>query len=1592
MTVKQVFGWVVFSALLSTAGATTKYVTPSGGGSFSGDDWANAYSNVQAAINACPSASDEVRLSYGVYSNTSQLVVTNHAGLTIRGGYLGSGEDVTSTPTVLTRSLSVTNRIFYGQASTLTLDRLWVAGGLGVTNGVGVYLTNCITLVTNCVIASNSLVSTVGGVIQGGGLYATTGTLTVANSLVRNNILSGNTALGNRYGAGLFAMNAAVTLSGVAFVSNTITCVNPDYGAGAYLMGGSARITGCSFETNTIDNTWNVYGVGLGADSVRPLTISNCFFRGNSSSGTAVYYVTGGALYMGGTTLFDVSACEFVFNFLSGNAGGVYAQSKRGSAICLTGAGVGGVISDCSMTGFTNGIALEMIYADVQSTNRVTIRNTSIRGALAEGGGIFKMGAGTLILTNCLVTGTAAHGLHATVGTTIVAQCTLADNRGWGVSNAPALVAITNSVIWGNYIGGVSSTNGKYSYTCSQDALAGTGNMTNNPLFIAGYYLSAAGLPFQGADSPCIGVGSLTAEDAGLDSRTTRTDAGADSGQVDLGYHASTSTVLVVSNLNLYVDVASGSDANDGWTSGNPLKTITAALGKAIDGTAIYVATGRYYRASGEVFPLISRTPNLRIVGANRATTILDATGTNRVFSADGRGRVWFQGLTIANGQESQCAGINMLSCLSAVVTNCVFLNNRIPNATVSSWGGGLSVVNGKLTVADCVFRGNGFWNYSSSWGGGIYAVNTEAVLVRTLFETNFLGINSGAYGAAVYLSGGNAFVDSCTFSSNYLGKGYNLQGGAMCASAVSPLTISNCTFLGNNAVAFNGLAQGGALYVSGSRPLTISRCRFSGSKVGSNVGREGGTIYLTGATLAGTLSDCDISGDVGSFPEMLLIDTTGTNGLVIQNTVLTGQTGSGINKKGTGSLSLTNCLLHSIPAHAVLAGTGTVTIANSTIAASAGWGVTNNQSTVTVVNSIIRGNYAGGISSTNGSVTYTCGQESVPGPGNMIADPLLFAGFYLSVNGLPYQNADSPCINAGSGLASSFGLDTRTTRTDGAGDSGVVDLGYHAPEGTVGTLSNMVLYVDVVTGSDANNGWTPEWPLKTITAALDKTIAGSTIYVATGRYYQASGEVFPLTSRQINLTMIGANRDTTILDATGTNRVFSADGRGSIWLQGLTFTNGNAASGAGVFLPACSTVITNCTVVGNRHSTYITISGIGIYALYGTLSVVDSVVRANGTPVQVSDIYGGGIYAYGASVTLRNVGFILNYLKPNAPGQGASLYLNGGNALIEDCYFATNYMDVGHTHRGGAIYASSVNPLTIAKSSFIGNYDSGNNQYTYGGALSIIASPVVISNCSFFGNFVKTGNAGSRGGAIDLQDCKPFKIVSCIFTGNQTRIANVRLMEGSTIYVTGNAAGTIENCTIEGQKATNSAPECLSISPAVSNAVTLVNTTLRGGFGSALYKHGLGTVALTNCLIHSFTNHAIHVTTGSVVLANVTLANNSGWGVTNTTNSVVVLNSILWGNASGGITGPVSAGYTCSQEAQAGDWNMVANPLFVDEPAGNFRLRKASPCVNTGLKEDWMSTAFDLDGQPRVIGFKVDRGVYEMTSPPASGTVIMVR
>jgi hypothetical protein len=66
---------------------------------------------------------------------------------------------------------------------------------------------------------------------------------------------------------------------------------------------------------------------------------------------------------------------------------------------------------------------------------------------------------------------------------------------------------------------------------------------------------------------------------------------------------------------------------------------------------------------------------------------------------------------------------------------------------------------------------------------------------------------------------------------------------------------------------------------------------------------------------------------------------------------------------------------------------------------------------------------------------------------------------------------------------------------------------------------------------------------------------------------------------------------------------------------------------------------------------------------------------------------------------------------------------------------------------------------------------------------------------------------------------------------------------------------------------------------------------------------------------------------------------------------------------------------YSCIQNGYDGEGNIDSDPLFLDAATGDYHLTKESGCVDTGYPDDAYTGETDIDGNPRVMGGRVDIG-----------------
>lgn len=175
-----------------------------------------------------------------------------------------------------------------------------------------------------------------------------------------------------------------------------------------------------------------------------------------------------------------------------------------------------------------------------------------------------------------------------------------------------------------------------------------------------------------------------------------------------------------------------------------------------------------------------------------------------------------------------------------------------------------------------------------------------------------------------------------------------------------------------------------------------------------------------------------------------------------------------------------------------------------------------------------------------------------------------------------------------------------------------------------------------------------------------------------------------------------------------------------------------------------------------------------------------------------------------------------------------------------------------------------------------------------------------------------------------------------------------------------------------------------------VSNSRIHANTTDGHGGGVSLNAGG----TLRNCLVYA--NHADGFAGGVIVwdtdpaqdtslIQNCSITDNTagdGVGGILFVDGGEAVNSIVYDNtapsdAEYGIVNDGAMTHCCTTPDDPAFTAIVTNdPAFVG--AGDYRLQSNSPCVNTGMNEDWMIGAGDLDGNARILNAVVDMGAYE--------------
>lgn len=279
----------------------TVYVDASATGSNTGCNWANAFNNVQDAVDVI-SSGGQILIAGGTYSQGA--IISINKAISIIGGYSPGGgtQDITNNPTILD-----------GNDTHQVIDAIHTEGtlyleGLTITRGFG---------------------NIGAGIKSTGDLYLRQCDLTLNNTA--------DVPLAGGFGAGMYVTQANITMVLSNITYNTAYCsydCNPS-GAGIYLYGGNIMIVNCLISNNIANGFGLVLGGGITAFDHFPLdndtaniTIINSMVSDNTAFSTT-NSASGGGVYASG----NVTVINSLFaNNLRDGAGGagvsIYASNN----------------------------------------------------------------------------------------------------------------------------------------------------------------------------------------------------------------------------------------------------------------------------------------------------------------------------------------------------------------------------------------------------------------------------------------------------------------------------------------------------------------------------------------------------------------------------------------------------------------------------------------------------------------------------------------------------------------------------------------------------------------------------------------------------------------------------------------------------------------------------------------------------------------------------------------------------------------------------------------------------------------------------------------------------------------------------------------------------------------------------------------------------------------------------------------------------------------------------------------------------------------------------------------------------------------
>jgi hypothetical protein len=477
-------------------GATTAfptnviYVNDNAVGANTGDNWLDAYSNLQTAL-AAATAGQVLYVAEGTYypsatGNRSQAFVMKN-GVNLYGGFEDAGttcgladRDPVTNPTILSGDLGVGGSIVDNSfrvviaknTAACELNGFVVSGANSTTNGGGAWLVGDVAgqtygvTIRRCVFENNRTTA------KGGGMGILVSNSSTLNLTMDSCIFNNNIGHADGGGIGLYGLTNGVfngTIDRSIFTGNQAFPVTTGSSKGgaitSWLASGATvnlSLLNSTFSNNTATQSGGALYLNTRGATPTNLTVTNCTFNNNSApSGGAIFNVA-----QGGNSNSTITNSTFTGNASNAFSGGITNYTE------LAGGVSNHTVTNCVFNNNIGGAFANVSYKAGVTTGTVT-RSRFANNTAPNGGAIYLSSAllGSVTnstITNCVffnngasrdggafhVVSTGSFGLN-----TNIHSCTFHSNdaarRGGSLNNlvmkgGASNITATNTIFWQN--------------------------------------------------------------------------------------------------------------------------------------------------------------------------------------------------------------------------------------------------------------------------------------------------------------------------------------------------------------------------------------------------------------------------------------------------------------------------------------------------------------------------------------------------------------------------------------------------------------------------------------------------------------------------------------------------------------------------------------------------------------------------------------------------------------------------------------------------------------------------------------------------------------------------------------------------------------------------------------------------------------------------------------------------------------------------------------------------------------------------------------------------------------------------------------